>query len=221
MLTNSIRSVGVDPRKITLVLHTHAHYDHYGATKRIKDLSGARAAIGAKEIRGLLQKPHVLEPGIQNFSRNRPWMSCEPFDIELLLNHGDTLDIGGTVIHCHHTPGHTRGAMTYTFDVQIAGGRHRAMLIGDPALVSFNVRGMRYPGDREEFARSLDYWLQLEGDVFLGSHPFINKTLPKYERRQRGETPDPFLDPEERLRFLRKLKADFEKIPPDKPSKVP
>ncbi|MBM3889579.1 MAG: MBL fold metallo-hydrolase, partial [Verrucomicrobia bacterium] len=36
MLTNSIRSVGVDPRKITLIVHTHAHYDHCAATKRVQ-----------------------------------------------------------------------------------------------------------------------------------------------------------------------------------------
>ena len=35
MLTNSIRSVGVDPRKITLVLHTHAHYDHYQVVEKV------------------------------------------------------------------------------------------------------------------------------------------------------------------------------------------
>ena len=151
-----------------------------------------------------------------NFSKNRPWMSYEPFEIDLLLNHGDTFDIGGTVIHCHHTPGHTRGTMTYTFDVQMADGQHTAMLIGDPAIVSFNVPGMRYPGDRDEFARSLDYLMQLKADVFLGSHPFMNNTLQKYERRQKGAQPDPFIDPEERLRYLRKLKADFEKLPADK-----
>jgi metallo-beta-lactamase class B len=215
MLVDSIRSVGVDPKKITLVLHTHAHYDHYAATYRIQKLSGAKTAIGAKEIRGPLQKPHVLEPGIQNFCRNQGWI-YEPFEIDRLLNHGDTINVGGTVIHCHHTPGHTRGAMTYTFDVQIAGQRHGAVLIGDPALVTFHQRGIGYPGDRDDFVRSLDYWMRLEGDVFLGSHPFINKTLQKYDRRQKGEKPDPFVDPEERPSYLRKLKADYEKLPTDK-----
>jgi hypothetical protein len=106
--------------------------------------------------------------------------------------------------------------MTYTFDVQIAGQRHGAVLIGDPALVTFHQRGIGYPGDRDDFVRSLDYWMRLEGDVFLGSHPFINKTLQKYDRRQKGEKPDPFVDPEERPSYLRKLKADYEKLPTDK-----
>jgi hypothetical protein len=88
--------------------------------------------------------------------------------------------------------------------------------MGEPGLVTFHQRDMGYPGDRDDFARSLDYWMRLEGDVFLGSHPWVNNTLPKYERRQKGEKPDPFVDPEEKSRFLRKLKADFEKIPADK-----
>jgi metallo-beta-lactamase class B len=215
MLVQSIRSVGVDPAKITLVMHTHAHYDHYAATHRVQKLSGAKAAIGAKEIQGPLQRPHVLEPGIIGFCKQHGF-TYEPFNIDRLLNHGDTIDIGGTVIHCHHAPGHTRGGMTYTFTVRIAGAQHRAILMGEPGLVTFHQRDMGYPGDRDDFARSLDYWMRLEGDVFLGSHPWVNNTLPKYERRQKGEKPDPFVDPEEKSRFLRKLKADFEKIPADK-----
>jgi glyoxylase-like metal-dependent hydrolase (beta-lactamase superfamily II) len=36
----------------------------------------------------------------------------EPFEVERRLKHGDTIDLGDTVIHCHHTAGHTPGTMT-------------------------------------------------------------------------------------------------------------
>jgi metallo-beta-lactamase class B len=208
MLVESIRSVGVDPAKITLILHTHAHYDHYGATRRIKDLSGAKTAIGAKEIRGPLQKPHVLEPAIVRFCENNGW-TYEAFEIDRLLNHGDTIDIGGTVIHCHHTPGHTRGTMSFTFDVRIDGETHTAVLWGGPGLNTLTSGG--YPGNREDFPRTYAYLKSLKADVPLGAHPFINDTLGKYERLRQGQKPSPFIDAEGWKKFLQKQEADFHK----------
>jgi metallo-beta-lactamase class B len=211
MLVESIRTTGVDPAKITLVLHTHAHDDHYGATKRIKDLSGAKTAMGAKEIRGPLQKPHVLEPVIARFCENHGW-PYEPFEIDRLLNQGDTIDIGGTVIHCHHTPGHTKGTMSYTFDVTIDGERHTAVLWGGPGLQMFK------PNQAGDWARSFEYLKTLKADVPLGAHPFINNTLGKHAKRQQGVKPDPFVDPEGWRKFLEKQEAEFKKkIPKSTP----
>jgi metallo-beta-lactamase class B len=208
LLVESIRSVGVDPAKITLIIHTHAHYDHYGATARMVKLSGARTAIGAKEIAGPLQKPHVLEPGSRGFYARQGW-AYEPFDIDTLLEHGQTIDIGGIVIHCHHTPGHTQGTMTYTFDIMMEGQRHTAVLWGGPGLHTF--RPSR-PGQTDDWTKSFAYLKTLQADVPLGAHPFTNDTLGKYERLRQGAKPNPFLDPHGWQKFLKDQEAEFHKI---------
>ncbi|MBL7043855.1 MAG: MBL fold metallo-hydrolase [Pirellulaceae bacterium] len=219
MLVDSIRSVGVDPAKITLILHTHRHYDHNGATFRMKKLSGAKTAIGAKEIRGRLQKPHVLEPAIQQYCERRGW-AYEPFDIDMLLDHGQQIDIGGTVVHCHHTPGHTPGTISYSFDVTVDGKKHMAFLFGGPGLQTLRWANNGYPGAAaerkrqqiEDFTRTFDYLKTLQVDVPLGAHPFINDTLGKYERQQKGEQPNPFLDPAGWNKFLAKQEASYKKV---------
>jgi len=205
LLTESIRSVGVDPADITLILHTHYHYDHVGATRRIQELSDAAVAMGSEDIELLRTK----SPGYM-----------EPFEVDRPLKHGDTIDLGNTVIRCHHTPGHTPGTMSYTFDVKIGGKRYTAGLFGGPGTNVFTMKGLYYPGAEEQFPRSLEYLSGLDVDIWLGAHPFQNRTLEKYERVQKGEKPNPFIDPEGWSRFLGNLKAQYQRIMADPPAWV-
>ncbi|MHC4405883.1 MAG: MBL fold metallo-hydrolase [Planctomycetota bacterium] len=202
-----------------MILHTHRHNDHNGATFRMKKLSGAKTAIGAKEIRGRLQKPHVLEPAVQRYCERRGW-AYEPFDIDMLLDHGQQIDIGGTVVHCHHTPGHTPGTISYSFDVTVDGKEYTAFLMGGPGLQTLRWANNGYPGapaerkrqQIEDFTRTYEYLKTLPVDVPLGAHPFINDTLGKYERLQKGEQPNPFLDPGGWSKFLAKQETAFQKV---------
>ena len=198
LLTESIRSVGVNPGDITLILHTHHHYDHIGATRRIKELSHAAVGLGAADIEVM---------------KANPPQHLEPFEVEQPLKHGDTIDLGDTVIHCHHTPGHTPGTMSFTFDVRIDGQRYMAGLFGGPGTHPLKKGSpCRYPGNREEFLRTLDYLMSLDVDIWLGAHPFVNNTLGKYERLQNGEKPSPFIDREGWSRSLRSIKARAQTI---------
>jgi metallo-beta-lactamase class B len=205
MLTESIRSVGVDPKKVTLILHTHGHYDHYGATRRLVNLSGAKTALAAADL-GKPTKPHIIEPGVIQRFVEQHGLLYEPFDVDILLKHGDTFDIGGTVIHCHHTPGHTKGTMTFTFDVLINSQKHTAVLWGGPGLHMFKS------DQADDWARSFACLKALKADVPLGAHPFINDTLGKYERLRSGEKPASFVDPEGWNKFLEKQEAEFHAI---------
>jgi metallo-beta-lactamase class B len=216
MLVESIRSVGVDPTKISLILHTHRHYDHHGATYRMKELSGAKTAVGAKEIRGPLQNPYVLDPVEQRNCERNGW-TYEPFVIDMLLEHDQEIDVGGTTIHCHDTPGHTPGAMSYSFRVTIDGKKQQAFLFGGPGLATLQWTNNGYPGDLEErrrrqvadFTDTFAYLKKQRVDVPLGAHPFMNDTLGKYDRLQNREQPSPFLDPAGWDKFLVGLETRF------------
>jgi hypothetical protein len=71
---------------------------------------------------------------------------------------------------------------------------------------------MYYPGAKDDFARTLDYLDALDADVWLGAHPFVNRTLQKYERLQAGEKPSPFIDRKGWLQFLKVKRIGFEKL---------
>jgi hypothetical protein len=63
----------------------------------------------------------------------------------------------------------------------------------------------------EDFTRTFKYLKTLPVGVPLGAHPFVNDTLGKYERLQKGEQPSSFIDPEGWKTFLHKQEADFQK----------
>ena len=212
LLTESIRSLGVQPCDISLIIHTHGHVDHCGATRRMKELTGADAALG--------------EPDVDTVQRGTP-LTCaeylygipafETFEVDRPLRHGDTIDIGTTVIRCHHTPGHTPGVMTYTFDTEVDGETVTAGLFGGPGLWTLqsqhrNEQG--YPGNCCDFARSLEYLGALDVDLWLGAHPGQNDTFGKYGRLQRGETPNPFIDPHGWKGFIEGVQRSFEAVAP-------
>jgi metallo-beta-lactamase class B len=210
LLTESIRSVGFDPTDIDLVIHSHGHVDHCGATRRMKELSGASAALGVQDVA-------TVEQGTKYTCAERLYgiPDFENFEVDRPLRHGDTIDLGDTVIECHHTPGHTPGVISYTFEVEAEGKRVMAGMFGGPGLWTLtdeHRQDQGYPENREDFARSLQYLKGLEVDVWLGAHPNQNDTFGKFERLRAGDTPNPFIDPDGWRQFVSDTEASFEKL---------
>jgi len=85
---------------------------------------------------------------------------------------GERVTLGGTTLVAHLTPGHTRGAITWTMEVTDAG-RTLAVVFFPSANVNPGVRlvgNARYPEIADDFRRSFAIWRSLPCDVPLGSH---------------------------------------------------
>ena len=210
LLTESIRSVGVDPADITMILHCHGHVDHCGATRRLKELTGATVALGEGDVEtvesGTPMTCAEYLYGIPDF---------ETFKVDRPLSHMDSIDLGDIAIQCHHTPGHTPGVMTYTFDIEEDGERLTVGLFGGPGrwtLMDEHRHEQGYPGNRRDFSRSLEYLKTLDVDIWLGAHAFQSSTFEKYERLKKGESPNPFIDPVGWKHFIAATEADFQKL---------
>lgn len=89
--------------EIKFIVLTHAHIDHIGALKEIKEAIDAEVAIHADDT-GLLQTKHPLH---SMFGFNFP----TPPPPDRLLKGGDSLDIGDLRFLVLHTPGHTPGGI--------------------------------------------------------------------------------------------------------------
>ena len=210
LLTESLRTLGVDPGEISMILHTHGHVDHCGATRRLKELSGATVAIGEADVETVecgtpLTCAEYLY-GIDDF---------ETFKVDRALRHGDSVDLGDLVIGCHHTPGHTPGVMTYTFPTEVDGRCLTVGLFGGPGmwtLVDQHRDQQGYPQNRRDFSDSLKYLRTLEVDLWLGAHPGQNDTFGKWEQLRQRETPNPFIDREGWRQFIRGIDAEFGRI---------
>ncbi len=210
LLIESIRSLGFAPDEIKILLHSHGHVDHCGATRRMKELTGAITAL-AEADRETVEKGTPLTCaeyiyGIREF---------ETFTVDRALRHGDRVELDGKVIACHHTPGHTPGVMTFTFPTTVKGKSVVAGLFGGPGLWTLmdeHRERQGYPGNREDFARSLAYLRRLPIDVWLGAHPDQNDTFGKYERLRKQENPHPFIDPDGWRKFIARLEDNLRRL---------
>lgn len=112
LLINSIWEAGFDPKDIRIVLHTHLHYDHFGATNTLTKIYGAKAYVGRDEWESVQRKPELA------VIPQDPYLSYRMIRPDVLLEDGDEIRLGNTVIHCIETAGHTEGTMSFFFDVE-------------------------------------------------------------------------------------------------------
>jgi hydroxyacylglutathione hydrolase len=109
---NYIRSIGRDPREISLIILTHSHPDHIGAAKAIRESTGCSVMAHPAE------RIWIENVDRQNQDRPVPGFftlvgGAVPLDHELL--DGDIVDPDGTEmyeIQVFHTPGHSAGSLS-------------------------------------------------------------------------------------------------------------
>lgn len=128
---------GVDPRGIALILLTHAHPDHIGSAKALRELTGASIAIhhadadaartgrfGRMVPRTWLGRLTSLAASVQCFPG-----SCS-FEPDILIDGELDLAPYGIAASVIHTPGHTPGSVS----VLLASGE---AIVGDAIMSAF------------------------------------------------------------------------------------
>ncbi len=96
------------------VLSTHGHADHTGGVLAVVSLSGGQFGIGAADRDMALAPPEWLTAILPGFQA--------PPQPSLLLNGGEVLRVGNTVIEAIATPGHTPGSMSYKVGDEVFSG---------------------------------------------------------------------------------------------------
>lgn len=105
--------------KQPLVVQSHAHWDHYGASARFErvlihaaEAEDLRRAVPNAELRPWFEPQQLtgsapLPANVDLTTLTIP--GCEPTGF---LEHGDLIDLGGRVLEIYHTPGHSPGGVT-------------------------------------------------------------------------------------------------------------
>lgn len=115
--------------KIKYILLTHGHFDHIGAVNELKEQTGAQVAVHPED------SDMIMDPG-KNLSS---FVGGEPIKVsaDLMVEDGMALQIGNITLKIIHTPGHTKGGVSYlgegllfTGDTLFAGSVGRTDLPG-------------------------------------------------------------------------------------------
>ncbi len=208
LVIESIWELGFDPRKIRCIVHSHGHYDHLGATRALKELTGAKTFLGAEDFdyaNGKLDLTWAKELG---------HVYHEAFEPDVALHDGDVIRLGSTEIQCVSTPGHTPGTISFFFDVAENGVRLRAGMHGGVGVNSMTRKFLDAYGlscdCREKFFAGLDRLKHEHVDLHLGNHVGCNDTLGK-ARRMKRERENPFIDPSEWPVFLERCRTNLQR----------
>lgn len=133
---------------IKYVLLTHNHFDHIGGVEKVLELTKAKLAIHKADGENLSNPSYNLT--------YRVGLTNPVLTVDIMLQDGDELTLGGETIKVIHTPGHTVGGACYLVgDVIFSGDTLFAGTVGRTDFVG---------GDMMTLLASLQKLADLEGD---------------------------------------------------------
>ncbi|MBZ0278698.1 MAG: MBL fold metallo-hydrolase [Anaerolineae bacterium] len=102
-----LRGAGIPPEKLSLVANTHYHCDHAGGNNGLQAQYGLRIAASRHEGAMINQRhPEACRA---------EWLDqpVEPYQVNILLDAGDTINAGEVTLEVLAAPGHTVGHIAF------------------------------------------------------------------------------------------------------------
>jgi metallo-beta-lactamase class B len=121
VVRKNIEALGFKPDDIEIILSTEAQFDHVGGHARMQMLTGARVMA----MRG---DAEALSTGTDRSALGA--VGWDPVKVDRVLEHGDTVTIGGTTLRAVHNPGHTQGTTTWMTAVNDGDRTYNVAFLG-------------------------------------------------------------------------------------------
>jgi glyoxylase-like metal-dependent hydrolase (beta-lactamase superfamily II) len=172
ILTN-IDEAGIDTRRISTLILTHAHIDHIGAAPELRKRLGLKILIHDMDAQ-------EVETG-DSIRTAADWYGVDfpPTSIDRRLTGRDeTLSFNGDNLRCLHAPGHTPGSIVILLERD-----------GQRILFGQDIHGPFLPAfgsDIAQWRTSMEMILVLKPDILCEGHFGIfrsNDSVERYIRR--------------------------------------
>jgi len=130
LIFNHLRQSSRRSEEVTLLILTHAHPDHIGAAKAVREATGCTVAAHGAD------RAWIEDTDLQNRERPVPGfhqLVGGSVAVDRIVEDGDTIELGdGLILEVIHTPGHSPGSISL-------------LLLPDMAL--FSGDAIPVPGD--------------------------------------------------------------------------
>lgn len=156
-----LAALGQADLHIKYLLHTHAHFDHFGATKTVKSRVGGIVTLHRDDDR--LWQALKVQGQLFGFEME------DPHPVEKYVEDGELLKFGDHTLEVMHTPGHSPGGLCFKLR---EGDEH--VFSGDTLFWRSIGRSDLWGGDGRILVRSIKERLFVLDDdlkVFPGHGP--------------------------------------------------
>jgi metallo-beta-lactamase class B len=190
-----LRKLGLDPSRLRYLIITHAHGDHFGGARYLREKYGVRIMASATDWREMQR----LTSGSSQLPAS--WAALVP-EHDMDIADRQVFKLGRAALTFHITPGHTPGTVSTVFEVTDGRVRHTVGFFG----------GLGTPESGEAKLQLID---SLEGfkevvrtrniDVLIANHQTQDQSIPKLEelRLRKPGDPNPYVLGKDRyLRYL-------------------
>lgn len=205
LIRGAVESLGFKMTDVKFLLASHAHNDHVAGHAKMRELTGAKVLVMAGD-------DGVIAAGGagQYLYTDHRWPECP---VDRVLKDGEEVTLGGTTLIARRTPGHTRGCTTWTWQEAVDGKKLDVVVIGSPNVNPgyVLVGNTEYPQIADDYQQTFAVLKKLPCDVFLGAHGNYYDLLAKYERLEKKEPGNPFIDPAGYQAYVALKEATFRK----------
>ena len=196
LIHKSIEQLGFKYPDTKILLISHAHADHDEGVGLIKRETGAKLMVMDADV-----------PDVEGTGPGQPGAH-----VDRVLHDGDAVELGGSKLTAHLTPGHTKGCTTWTMQVQEGARTLNAVIIGSPNVNPgyILVGNQDYPQIAEDYVKTFRVLKSLPCDLFLGAHGAYFGMKAKYEKMKAGGG-NTLIDPEGYKEYVSEREATFQK----------